>query len=185
MRGAGLFAPWGRAATSAHEPYALFDPRKEARATRLFRGRSLLLLPLVHPHSLVSRLERILVACLDCTYSAFVVPIAIAYVPPREYSFWSGENRRRCCFVLMFERGRESERARERERERFKKRKEKTNSNKNPTSTFFQKKKKKKQATPSPTSSSASSSPRTSSSPSTAPSSSATTSAAGSSATAG
>ena len=121
MRGAGLFAPWGRAATSAHEPYALFDPRKEARATRLFRGRSLLLLPLVHPHSLVSRLERILVACLDCTYSAFVVPIAIAYVPPREYSFWSGENRRRCCFVLMFERGRESERARERERERFKK----------------------------------------------------------------
>ena len=90
VRGTGLFAPWGRAATSAHEPYTLFDPRKEARATRLFRGRSLLLLPLVHPHSLASRVERMIVAFLDCTYSAFVVPIAIAYVPPKEYSFWSG-----------------------------------------------------------------------------------------------
>lgn len=91
VRGAGLFTPWGRAVTSAREPHALFDPRKEARATRLFRGRSLLLLPLVHPHSLVSRVERIIVAFLDCTYSAFVVPIAIAYVPPKEYSFWSGK----------------------------------------------------------------------------------------------
>ena len=90
-RGTGLFAPWGRAATSAREPYALFDPRKEATATRLFRGRSLLLLPLVHPHSLLSRIERMLVGLLDCTYSAFVVPIAIAYVPSKEYSFWSGE----------------------------------------------------------------------------------------------
>ena len=32
-----------------------------------------------------------LVGLLDCTYSAFVVPIAIAYVPSKEYSFWSGE----------------------------------------------------------------------------------------------
>lgn len=34
MRGAGLFAPWGRAATSAREPYALFDPARRPAPRR-------------------------------------------------------------------------------------------------------------------------------------------------------
>lgn len=85
-----LVAPHGRSATG--ERYVLFNPAAEDaahRAHRVFRGRSVLCgLPLLSPFSLASRVERVLVTFLDCTYSAFFVPIAIAYIGPGEWSRW-------------------------------------------------------------------------------------------------
>ena len=85
-----LVAPFGRSATG--ERYVLFNPATEDaahRAHRVFRGRSVLCgLPLLSPFSLAARGERVLVTFLDCTYSAFFVPIAIAYIGPGEWSRW-------------------------------------------------------------------------------------------------
>jgi CRP-like cAMP-binding protein len=78
-----------KAAATRPDRHVLFDPVKEATATCTFRGRSILGLPLVHPTSRLARVEDAAVAGLDATYSAFLVPVAVAFVGKEEWAYWS------------------------------------------------------------------------------------------------
>ena len=94
-------APFGT--TPAYGEYhALFDPAVEAGATRAFRGRSVLCLPLLSPFGLASRAERTLVVLLDCTYSAFFVPIAIAFIGSEEWTKWGALSGVDICAGAVF-----------------------------------------------------------------------------------
>lgn len=91
-----------RKAATRPERRVLFDPVSESTATRAFRGISIFGLPLVHPTSLLSRLEGALVSFLDGTYSAFVVPIAIAFVGNEEWGYWSPWAMLDCAVGIVF-----------------------------------------------------------------------------------